>query len=319
MEPTNSNRILRKLYFKYSNDTISGTFKKKKLLVEGRLDKFCFEKIVDSENVEVISPSFDLHILDLPNVRDVIIDFFKNGKPKVNFPLYEIYAVHDRDFVESEEIENVFVTDTPDLETLLLATKGFELTSLPDVDEEKSRGMIASSYQIAKVWTTIQNMVNEHNKGLPDYLRNKRQNIRDIFDDRKYRFNLDKFIDLDTGLDICKLFTYFTTEPGNMFFKDSAGSVSYRKRVEEALSEKGEMNIARKFKVNKENIDVEFGSHVWASIRGHDVFYLVQKFAPDPSHEKDHHLDEYISNHLNVDRLKNSEMIKNMAKCCLIA
>ena len=297
--------ITNTLLIKDNNAMANGDAQPFKLIVEGRIDKFFYSRIVNDQT-EVLSISKAIRPRP-SNIRKAIVGFMEELRNNpTQFKYIKPLGVVDSDYDNTVPDEsNLVHTDTNDLETLLLSTGTFDISQYPGMNDNIKKSIECISYQFGHI-----------RKAIFKYIEQKKYNIREFIDEEWLKDSFNLFCDVSTGLNMNKMINAFKLEPRNKkLFKDEMGCELLKMFLFARLRENQEADANNNLIHKPDTFDKDSVLNYWEPIRGHDVSSLVTTFVPSLNQVLEeqyqiYNLDSFIASRSNPQRIKNTKLFK---------
>lgn len=293
------------------------------LLVEGFMDKITYIPMISSD-VEIISAGDKSYFIrnggrPLDNVKKAIADttqeFTRKKKEEGLYGYIELYGVIDKDFENAyPESNNLFVTDTNDLETLLFSCEAFSFSTFPTVDKETQVSIDGLAYQLGSI-----------RRAFFDFIKNKNDNIREYISEEQIRQNGNILFVKNKDLTLKALINVFKKDPTN-FFAAGLGEELATPIIHSYLRSKGIMNGSNLFVNKVEGFDKTKVDDYWDNVKGHDVCEVakhiipsIDTYIPDIHDTYKKAFEKFIEAHTNREKLKTTNLYKRMHQAGVMA
>ena len=297
--------ITNTLLIKDNNAMANGDAQPFKLIVEGRIDKFFYSRIVN-DKTEVLSVSRAIRPRP-SNIKKAIVGFMEELRNNpTQFRYIKPLGVVDSDYDNTVPDEsNLVHTDTNDLETLLLSTGAFDISQYPGMNGSIKKSVECITYQFGHI-----------RKAIFKYIEQKRYNVREFIDEEWLKDSFGLFCDVNAGLNMNRMIDAFKLEPRNkQLFRDDMGCELLKMFILARLREGKEVDSSNNLVHKPDSFDKDSISNYWDPIRGHDVSSLVTTFVPSLNQTLEtqyqiYNLDSFIASMSDPQRIKNTKLFK---------
>lgn len=300
------------------NDSASkGMLKTTKiLLVEGYMDLRIYTPML-AEDVEPLSAGNKQYFIrfggrPLDNVKKAIADttqeFTRRKKEEGLYGFIDLYGVIDKDFENAyPESNNLFVTDTNDLETLLFSCEAFSFSVVPTADKEILTSIDGLAYQLGSF-----------RRAFFDFIKNKTDNIREYISEEQIRQNGNLIFVKNKDLTLKALINVFKKDPTN-YFAAGLGEELATPIIHSYLRSKGIMNGSNLFVNKVEGFDKTKVDDYWDNVKGHDVCEVARHVVPNINEYYEKSFENFIEAHANREKLKTTNLYKRMHQAGVMA
>ena len=279
------------------------------LLVEGYMDLRVYTPMLASD-VETLSAGNKQYFIrfggrPLDNVKKAIADttseFLRRKEEEGQYGFIELYGVIDKDFENSyPETENLFITDTNDLETLLFSCEAFTFGIVPTADEEVLKSIDGLAYQLGSF-----------RRAFFDFIKNKPDNIREFIAEEQIRQNGHLLFVKNKDLSLKSLINVFKKDPTN-YFAAGLGEEIATPIIHSYLKSKGIMNGTNQFVDKVKGFDKNKIIGYWDNVKGHDMCEVARHIVPNINEYYEKSLENFIEAHVNRERLKTTNLYRRM-------
>ena len=281
------------------------------LFVEGRLDNFVFSSMITADtrivSAGIVNNFYKNTNHGLCNVKKAIVDAVSAASTDEKYKLLKVYGVIDRDYEDAfEETDYLFITDTNDLETLLIKSNTFSFEMFPSVSKDHITSIECLSYELGCF-----------RKAFFDYIENKKDNIRDYIDEEQLKINGRMVFKQGVDLSLKSLIDVFKKNPKNKFYGSFEEEIAVP-IIHANLRNKSIFNSSNKFVHSIEGFNKNDVPDYWKEVKGHDYINIAESIVPDVKTSYDNKLDYFIAAHLNRENFKNTNLYKRMAGCGII-
>ena len=282
------------------------------LFVEGRLDNFVFSelKTVDTKIISagIVNNFYKNTSHGLCNVKKAIADAVASASLDGRYKDFAVYGVIDRDYEDLfEETDHLFVTDTNDLETLLIKSGTFTFLMFPSVSQAIIKNIEGFTYQLGC-----------YRQSFFEYIKNRKANIRDYIDEELLKQNGSVLYKSGSDLTLKSLINVFKKNPKNKFYGGFEEEI-VMPIIHANLREKAIFDSSNKFVNSIVDFDKEKVHDFWNKAKGHDYINIAESVIPNVKEYYDNKLDVFISTHLDRENFKTTNLYKKMASSGLIA